>query len=144
MPATPEARRKAFAAFVNRALRHAEISKDWSLPRVAKESRVGASTIYRWTKGEWREYPKGELVEQFCDALGIPTAAAFSILWPGASGKPTEAEPIPIDPDLERLARKLRDPNVPDTEKYLIRETVRSLASRPNRPPDMPRSRRTG
>lgn len=129
--------------FVNRALRNAEVARGWSVPRVAEESGVGQNTIYRWSKGEWREYPKGELVEAFCDALDIPASAAFSVLWPGKVGKPTATPPAPLEPDLEQLARKLRDPNVLDAEKYHIRETVRSLAARPNRPPDTSRRRKT-
>lgn len=132
VPATPAARRDAFTRFVNRALAQAKDERGWSIPKVAEVSGVGQQTLYRWQKGDWgRDFPKGELVEQFCDALDIPTAAAFAILWPGKTGRPAEPEPLPYEPEFDRLMRKLRDPNVPDQEKYLIRETVRGLAHRP-------------
>jgi transcriptional regulator with XRE-family HTH domain len=144
VPASPEARRDAFSRFVQRALTQAKQSRGWSIPKVAEVSGVGQNTIYRWVKADWREFPKGELVEQFCDALDIPVAAAFGILWPGKTARPSATEPQPAEPEFDALMRKLRDPNVPDTEKYLIRETIRSLASRPNRPTDTRKDRRVG
>jgi transcriptional regulator with XRE-family HTH domain len=126
--------------FVNRALAQAESGRGWSIPKVAKVSGVGQQTLYRWQKGSWgRDFPKAELVEQFCDALDIPTAAAFNILWPGKTGRPAEPEPFPYEPEFDRLMRKLRDPGVSEQEKYLIRETVRGLANRPS-----PGDRRVG
>lgn len=144
VPASPEARRDAFSRFVNRALAQAKQSRGWSIPKVAEISGVGVNTIYRWVRADWREFPKGELVEQFCDALDIPAAAAFSILWPGKSNRPAPPEPLPTEPEFDELMRKLRDPNVPETEKYLIRETIRGLASRPNRPAGIRKDRRAG
>lgn len=109
---------------------------------VAKASGVGDSTIYRWRDGEWTRNPLAEQVVAFCDALGIPPSAAFSILWPGRSERPAEPEPMPLEPDLQTILRRLRDPDVPEREKFLIRETLRSLAARsPERPS---RGRRTG
>lgn len=134
MPASPEARRTAFSNFVKRALAQAKQSRGWSIPKVAEVSGVGANTIYRWVNADWRGYPKGEAVEAFCDALGIPAEVAFRILWPGKSGRPAPPEPIPAEPEFAMLMRKLRDPNVPEAEKYLIRETIRGLANRPTRP----------
>jgi transcriptional regulator with XRE-family HTH domain len=143
--AAPAARLAQFTAFVNRALRQAEARHGWSIPKVAERAGIGVNTIYRWSKGEWgRDWPKGELVEQFCITLDIPTSIPFMILWPGSGTRPVEPAPDPMDPEFERVLRKLRDPNVPDAEKYMIRETIRSLASRPNRPPDTGPRRKAG
>lgn len=134
MPVTPDARRANFAAFVHRALAHAKAARGWSIPQVAKESGVGDSTIYRWRDGDWTRSPYADQVAAFCDALDIPVTVAFEILWPGKSSRPRATAPMPSDPDLEVLARRLADPNVPDQEKYLIREVIRGLAARPERP----------
>lgn len=142
MPASADARRAAFSRFVTRALEHAKSEKGWSVPTVAEASGVGDSTIYRWRDGDWKRSPLAEQVVAFCDALGIPPSAAFSILWPSRSGRPAEPEPLPLDPDVQTVLRRLRDPNVPEREKFLILETLRSLAARsPGQPP---KGRRAG
>jgi transcriptional regulator with XRE-family HTH domain len=128
---SPDVRKRNFAAFVRRAIRHAQQDRGWAVPRIAKEAGIGSTTIYRWRDGDWEKSPKADQVERFCDALGIPTEVALSILWPGKTGRVRAPEPIPPDPDFEMLLRRLRDPNVSETEKYLIRETVRALAARP-------------
>lgn len=133
VPASQDARREAFAQFVRRALLHAKETRDWSVPKIAEASGVGDSTIYRWRDGNWRTSPQGDQVAAFCNALDIPTTAAFSILWPGKDEKPAGPVPMPIDPDFEVLLRRLADPNVPETEKYHIRETIRGLAARATR-----------
>lgn len=142
MPATADARRAAFSRFVQRALEYAKTERGWSVPRIAKESGVGDSTIYRWRDGQWQSSPKPEQVVAFCDSLDIPPSAAFLILWPGQRERPAEPEPMPLEPDLQTILRRLRDPDVPEREKFLIRETLRSLAARsPERPS---KGRRTG
>lgn len=113
-----------------RATDAARVNRGWSIPRIAKESGVGVNTIYRWKRGEWTASPDADLVEKFCDALDIPAEAAFSLLWPGKTARRTAPEPVPSDPDFDTLLRQLNDPNVSDSEKFLIRETVRSLAAR--------------
>lgn len=96
-------------------------------------SGVGDSTIYRWRDGDWQRSPLADQVLAFCDALDIPFAAASSILWPSKGERPQATAPAPMDPDIQELARRLVDPNVPDQEKFLIRETIRSLAARTTR-----------
>lgn len=142
MPATAEARRAAFSRFVQRALDHAKAERGWSVPMIAKASGVGDSTIYRWRDGQMTRSPLPEQVVAFCDALDIPPSAAFSILWPGRTERPAEPEPMPLDSDLQTVLRRLRDPDVPEQEKFLIRETLRSLAARS--PERTPKGRRTG
>lgn len=132
-PAAPDARRAAFAAFVRRALDHAKTTRGWSVPRIADESRVGDSTIYRWRDGDWQRSPLADQVAAFCDALDIPRSAAWAILWPDRGARPKATEPAPMDPDVEVLLRRLVDPNVPTEEKFLIRETLRGLAARATR-----------
>lgn len=143
--ADPEARLAAFTAFVRRALDHARITKGWSVEQVARKAGVSANTLYLWRSGaEWKNFPLGRNVEAFCDALGIDPAAAFAILWPGKRDRPAEPEPLGPDEDLITLARRLADPNVPENEKYLIREIIRGLAARPAKPPDAPKRRNVG
>lgn len=142
VPASADARRAAFSRFVERTLEHAKAERGWSVPKVAEASGVGDSTLYRWRDGDWKRSPQPEQVVAFCDALGIPPSAAFSILWPGQDDRPAEPEPLPLDPDLQTVLRRLRDPNVPEREKFLIRETLRSLAARS--PEQSPKGRRAG
>lgn len=144
MSAPPEARLAAYTAFVRRALDRARTGRSWSVERVAQEARMSPNTLYLWRNGDWKSFPRAESVEAFCDALGIPVATAFTILWPGKSTRPTEPEPLGPEPDLLLLARRLADPNVSEQEKYLIRETVRGLASRPSPPTDLATRRKTG
>lgn len=123
-------RRDAFAEFVKRALRQADESRGWSVPRVAAASGVGDSTIYRWRDGDWKRDPLAGQVAAFCNALDIPVKTAFDILWPGKDDRPAAPGPLPMDRDFEVLLRQLADPNVSDDEKFLIRETIRGLAAR--------------
>lgn len=145
VPTDPEARLAAFTAFVRRALDRAKATRGWSVERVAQEAGVGVNTLYLWRGGrEWKQFPRGESVEAFCDALGIPPAAAYGILWPGKNERPAEPEPLGPEPDLILLARKLEDPNVSEQEKFLIRETIKGLAARPSQPGDAPKRRNAG
>lgn len=129
--AAPEARLALFTAFVRRALDRAKTTRGWSVERVAEEAGVSANTIYLWRSGTaWKKFPLAENVEAFCDALAIKPELAFGILWPGRDAKPAEPEPLGPEPDLITLARRLADPSVSREEKYLIRETIRGLASR--------------
>lgn len=133
VPASQDARRDAFAQFVIRALAHAKETRGWSVPKIAQLSGLGDSTIYRWRDADWKSSPNGDQVAAFCNTLDIPVTAAFSILWPGKGDKPSAPRPLPMDPDFELLLRRLVDPNVPETEKFHIRETIRALAARATR-----------
>jgi len=132
--AVPDARRAAYANFVRRALTHAKATRRWSIPKIAEVSGVGQSTIYRWRDGDWTRSPGGDQVAAFCAALDIPASSAFSILWPNKDERPVDSTPLPTDPDLELLARRLADPAVPEQEKFLIREVISGLAARSARP----------
>lgn len=131
---TLEVRREHFTRFVRRAVNRAKESRQWSIERIAKEAGVGAATIYRWLEGDWVKSPQGDAVQAFCNALGIPPGIAFGILWPGEDDRPATPEPLPTSPAVEVIMRKLNDPNVPESEKYHIRQTLESLAARPKSP----------
>jgi transcriptional regulator with XRE-family HTH domain len=133
MPApSVDVRRRSFAAFVQRVTAQAEQSRGLSIPQIAQLAGINNATIYRWRDGVGTRLPLPEQVVAFCDALGIPPVAAFSILWPGKDNKPAEPEPLPQDPEVEQqmraLLRKIADPNVSDAEKVTIRATIRHLA----------------
>ena len=90
------------------------------------------STFHRWANPQEGGLPRWEKVAAFCIGLEIPTeaaAAALGITDPTRTPqvRTPQAEPIP-DPDLQRLGRILRDPNVPEARKQAIREMVRMLA----------------
>jgi transcriptional regulator with XRE-family HTH domain len=138
------ARLAAYTAFVRRALERAKVQRNLSVEQIADIAGISANTIYLWRSGTaWRTFPRGESVEAFCDALNIPPAAAYAILWPGRDAKPAGPEPIDTVPELTALARKLNDPYVPELERHLIRETLRMLANRPATPVDTPGRRKT-
>lgn len=127
-------RRQAFAAFIRRALVRAQEDRGWSVPKVAEVAGIGNQTIYRWRDGDWTKAPSPDAVLAFCDALDIDPKHAFGILWPGKNEQAVAPEPAPIDPDIERLMRKLRDPGTAEAEKIIIRATVRELVSRRSAP----------
>lgn len=132
MVVSPEVVRKTFAAFIGRALREARANGETDRS-ITDKTGIPAQTFHRWRRGEGG-LPQLDKVYAFCDGLGIPRRAAVAAL--GMSDQPVATPPEDIPADLLALARKLRDPNVPDAEKYLIRETVRSLAARRTRRED--------
>jgi transcriptional regulator with XRE-family HTH domain len=111
-------------------MRTRRVSRGWSISRIAEESGVSRSTIFRWQRGDSKQDPLPAQVVAFCDALAIPPGTAFAILWPGKGERAPQPEPMPLDRDFELLLRRLADPAVSDAEKYLIRETVKALANR--------------
>jgi transcriptional regulator with XRE-family HTH domain len=134
VPPPLDVRRKAFAAFVRRALRNAKEDRGWGISRVAEEAGIGGATIYRWRDGDWNKAPSPDAVVAFCDALDIDPKHAFAILWPGKGDDAPPPEPAPLDRDIELLARRLRDPNVTEAEKVSIRATIRFLIGRSQAP----------
>lgn len=140
-----EVRRDAFARWVRRVLAQAKDVRGLGVVDIAKMAGIGNPTIYRWAKGDGKDLPNPEQVLAFCDALDIPSAAAFTILWPGKNELRAQPEPIPMDADLQTLMRKLSDPNVSEFEREFIRETLRQLADRPvQRERPLKRTRRRG
>lgn len=132
---SPDIRRIRFTDFVRKMVSRAREIRGWDPRDIAEHSNgaVSMNTIYRWIKGDWVEPPEGNKLAGFCKALDIPPSVAFSILWPDGD-RATAPEPIPVSPAMELIARKLEDPNVPDVEKYLISQTLETLAARPKQP----------
>jgi len=127
-------RKIAFAAFVRKALADARATRAWTGSEVSRRTGVSRQTINRWVRGEWASDPEAKRVVAFCEGLGINPIVAFGVLgWDGAAARPAPAAP-PMDPDVEALLRRLVDPNVSESEKFHIRETIRYLAYRPPLP----------
>lgn len=125
MPAHPDARRAAFGDFVARALRSAR-SRGMRVPDIETATGVSKTTFYRWRSGDWTREPAASEVRVFCEGLNIRYAAAAQILgW--SDEKPRATEPELLDPEVEAVLRRLRDPAVSSAEKELIRSTLRAL-----------------
>jgi transcriptional regulator with XRE-family HTH domain len=143
---TTAGRRQAFATFVRKALADARSTRMWNGSEVARRTGISRQTINRWVRGDWTNDPEPARVVAFCDGLGIDPPVAFGILgWDRSAPARPAPSPLPMDPDIEALLRRLLDPAVSESEKYHIRETVRYLAYRPPVPEDHEkRSRRAG
>jgi transcriptional regulator with XRE-family HTH domain len=124
-----QVRAAKFGHFVNRALREAK-SRGMTIEDVVKATGVSSATFYRWRNGDWTKDPRASQVRQFCEGLGIPVDAAYRLLGWSADGPPQPEEPIDLEPDMKEVARRLRDPNVPESEKQEIRAMIRYLARR--------------
>src|SRR5689334_656300 len=98
--------RQAFARFVRRAVDDAKNRRGWTVTRLATETGVGRSTLFRWLAGDCQEFPELANVRSFCDALDIPVAAAFAAL-----GMHSEAEADPdAQDDVRKILSRLADP----------------------------------
>ncbi|WP_243706274.1 XRE family transcriptional regulator [Micromonospora sp. KC721] len=140
------ARKIAFATFVRRALDDARAMRAWTGTEVSRRTGVSRQTINRWVRGDWASDPEVDRVVAFCEGLGLNPATAFAALgWDRTAASRDVPDSPPMDPDVEALLRRLVDPNVSDTEKFHIRETIRYLAYRPTLPvDDRKRGERTG
>jgi transcriptional regulator with XRE-family HTH domain len=130
----------AFALFVRRAVDTAKTQRGWTVTRLAAETGVGRSTLFRWLSGDCQEFPELAKVRGFCQALDIPVAAAFTALGvretdgPRASDRP-ERSAVPeaeaeARADMQRILRRLTDSAVPRAQKVVIRDMLRYLAGR--------------
>lgn len=124
MALSPTVARARFAKFVERALRDAR-KRGLTDPEIKRMTGIQPSTFHRWQTLEGG-LPKLDKVNAFCDGLEIPRSAAFAAL--GISDVREATAPLPLDPDLSRLARILADPSVDEDEKLAIRHTIRMLA----------------
>ncbi|MBN1250241.1 MAG: XRE family transcriptional regulator [Anaerolineae bacterium] len=114
-----------YAAFVRRALRDAR-DRGMTDQDIQRVTGVAQSTFHRWQKGDGTNLPTISRVRAFCDGLEVPLRPALIALGMDDTREPTP-EP-PLDPDIQRIARILRDPNVPEAEKQAIRHTIRMLS----------------
>jgi transcriptional regulator with XRE-family HTH domain len=115
---------EAFARFVRRAVDDAKNRRGWTVTRLATETGVGRSTLFRWLAGDGQEFPALANVRSFCTALDIPVTAAFAAL--GMREDPgVEAD---AQADMQKILLRLADPDVPDANKRVIRDMLRYLA----------------
>ena len=139
----------AFARFVRRAVDMAKTQRGWTVTRLAAETGVGRSTLFRWLSGDCQEFPELANVRGFCQALDIPVAAAFTALGVREGDVPAgrgdgEADRDAEDAwllygagtrieaaaraDMRRILSRLTDPAVPRAQKTVIRDMLRYLA----------------
>lgn len=125
----------AFARFVRRAVDEAKQRYGWTVTRLAAETGVGRSTLFRWLSGDGQEFPELAKVRSFCEALHIPVGAAFTALGVGAEATSVigadvaSAVDAATRADIEQILARLGNPRVPATEKKVIRDMLRYLAS---------------
>jgi transcriptional regulator with XRE-family HTH domain len=121
--------RASFARFVRRAVDEAKNSRGWSVTRLAAETGVGRSTLFRWLAGDWHDFPEVATVRGFCEALDIPVGAALGALGLRAGGAPVPDDPAVAD-DLRVILERLADPATSAGDKRAIRDGLRILAAR--------------
>lgn len=117
--------REGFARFVRRAVDDAKNRRGWTVTRLATETGVGRSTLFRWLAGDCHEFPELANVHSFCAALDIPVGAAFTALGVRADGADSEAV---ARADAQTVLMRLPDPTVSSAEKKVIRDMLRYLA----------------
>lgn len=123
------ARAAKFGRFVARVLADAK-QRGMTIPDIERATGVGKTTFYRWRDGEWTKDPRATQVRAFCDGLGVPYQQAYRLLGWSENGEPQAPEPLELEPDMQEVARRLRDPNVSPAEKQEIRTMLRYLARR--------------
>jgi len=128
MAMSKTAARAGFARFVRRAVDDAKDQRGWSVTRLAAETGVGRSTLFRWLAGDWQDFPEFATVRGFCRALDIPVNSAFAALGvrDGAT-QDQDADPG-VDADVRVILARLGDPAIPVAEKTIIREMLHYLA----------------
>lgn len=119
----------AFGRFVRRAVDEAKNVRGWTVNRLAAETGVGRSTLFRWLAGDCQHFPELASVRGFCAALGIPVSAAFAAL--GLPDAPRLADSEPAWADLQQIMRRLIDPAVAEVDKTTIRVALRAIARYP-------------
>ncbi len=122
----------AFGRFVRRAIDEAKNRRGWTVTRLATETGVGRSTLFRWLAGDNQQFPELASVRAFCAALDIPVGAAFAALGIRATPAVDETHAAALA-DMDRILHRLTDPAVNEAEKVLIRDMLRYLARSPAR-----------
>jgi len=129
MAVSKSAARVSFARFVRRAVDEAKDDRGWSVTRLAAETGVGRSTLFRWLAGDWQDFPEVATVRGFCKALDIPVSAAFTALGVRDANPRVPDDPA-VEADLRIILERLADPHTPAAEKAVIRDMLHFLASR--------------
>jgi transcriptional regulator with XRE-family HTH domain len=117
----------AFARFVRRAVDDAKTRRGWTVTRLAAETGVGRSTLFRWLAGDCHDFPELSNLRGFCEALEIPVSAAFAALGV-RSEDPRSQVDTAVQADIQRILGRLTDTSVSPAEKTIIRSTLRYLA----------------
>ncbi|MBX6357777.1 MAG: helix-turn-helix domain-containing protein [Micromonosporaceae bacterium] len=130
-PPFPEAVRRRFARFIDRALKRAS-DMGISHRQIAEASGVGTSTFHRWRRGELRELPELDRVRAFCAAAGASFTDAMAALGLAAGRDNPEPEPV-LPAEVRIILRYLADPTISDRDKLVVRETLLMLADRARR-----------
>ncbi|WP_213451546.1 helix-turn-helix domain-containing protein [Rhizomonospora bruguierae] len=129
MPVPLHVRRTRFARLVKRVLEDAGAA-GLTIPQVVERTGVSKSAFYRWRAGEWTKDPRASEVRAFFDGLGVPARLAYQALdWSDPAAQ-EQAPEVPLEPEIQEILRKLRDPNTPESEKRFLRESIRMLAAR--------------
>ncbi|HET8682053.1 MAG TPA: helix-turn-helix transcriptional regulator [Micromonosporaceae bacterium] len=113
---------------------------------LARRLEVDRATIWRWEAGRQRP-ENSDLVHRFAQlfSLDLDEALDAAGLRPASARRPDRERPVPMDPDLKELLRKLADPSTSPATKDFIRRTLSYLASLPDAPTaEPPRRHRKG
>jgi transcriptional regulator with XRE-family HTH domain len=120
----------AFSRFVRRAVDDVKTRRGWTVSRLAAETGVGRSTLFRWLSGDCQDFPELEKVRGFCAALDIPVTAAFTALGVRHADPDLDSDTeAAAHADLQRIMRRLTDPSVSTEEKTVIRHMLSYLAN---------------
>ena len=98
------------------------------MSRIAVETGVGRSTLFRWLAGDCQDFPELANVRRFCERLDIPVSAAFTALGVGQTDEHEDEETARAD--MQIIMRRLLDPGVRAEEKTVIRDMLRYLSGR--------------
>lgn len=128
-------RQAAWSEYVKSAVRRAAPR---SVPELAEAAQIGKTTLYRWLNGDWEDDPSPSQVKRFAEVIGLKPIEAFTVLWLGDEG-PRVAPAPADDPDVVEILKALRNPRTPEAERYLLKETLRSLAARSQQSSHRPR-----
>jgi hypothetical protein len=101
-----------------------------TIPQIEAKTGVKKSVFYRWRSGDWTRDPAASDVKAFAGGLDIPLAAAYQPLGWNVDDTPEATPPDLLPPEIATILRRLRDPNVPEAEKYHILATLSALAER--------------
>jgi transcriptional regulator with XRE-family HTH domain len=126
-----------FAQFVARTLAGAR-DRGMTDRDIHAATGVPPSTFHRWQKGQVATAPDLDKVKRFCEGLGVSVTAAMTALGLAPGRDTTEPEP-PLPPEIRTILRRLADPNVPESDKLVIREMLRMLAQQARRTEPPPR-----
>jgi transcriptional regulator with XRE-family HTH domain len=120
-----------FAQFVARTLSSAR-DRGMTDRDIHAATGVPPSTFHRWQKGLVATAPDLDKVKRFCEGLGVSVTAAMTALGMAPGRDNTEPEP-PLPPEIRVILRRLADPNVPESDKLVIREMLKLLAQQARR-----------